>query len=86
MTTKTTNPVEARIAKGGGYIVKYPANIAMNEPQKWFICDANGRILSKGTTGLPMHACISLVLKRRLKRVGRYGSNGATVYRLDGVK
>lgn len=73
---------ESRIAKQGGYIIKYPANIEMNQPQLWFICDNKGRILSKGTKGLPMHDCIALVLQRRLRRYARVTTSGAVIYRL----
>lgn len=77
---------ESRIGKCGGYIVKYPAHVATNTPQLWFLCDERGHVLSKSTKGLPMHDCIALVLKRRLHRVARLGVSGATVYRLDGAK
>jgi hypothetical protein len=79
---KTTD-TEGRIAGKSGFIIKYPANVAMNDPQRWFICDAKGRILSKGTRGLPMHDCIALVLSRRLRRYARVTTSGAVIYRLE---
>lgn len=81
MTTKT-NSTETRIEKAGGYIIKYPAHVPTNTPQLWFVCDAHGRILSKGTKGLPMHDCIALVLSRRLRRYARVTTSGAVVYKL----
>jgi hypothetical protein len=79
----TQQTVEGRIAKGGGYVIKYPAHIPTNHPQQWFVCDENGRIKQKGSKGLPMHECIALVVNRRLHRVNRF--NGASLYQLREV-
>ena len=56
--------LEQRIARTG-YVIRYPAIAALAEPERWYLCDENGIIQTRGA-GYSETECRAMVERGEL--------------------
>jgi hypothetical protein len=71
--------LDTRIARTG-YVILYPAIESLGEPERWYLCDADGIIQTRGSTGFNAVQCREMVTSGALVEHHKLLA-GATIYK-----